>query len=121
MYAIVYVLVLFSVSICITALFFLFASSSLTLEYALALRPRVYQIGPIKNRSMNDKHLNKPCPIQASKSAMISGEDLEEIWERAITVARTEFPNRWGLSLTALCGQQFNPLPTHFFQGVLRV
>lgn len=26
---------------------------------------------------------------------MISDEDLEEVWERAITVARTEVPNRW--------------------------
>lgn len=28
---------------------------------------------------------------------MISGEDLEEVWEKAITVARVELPNRSGL------------------------
>lgn len=34
---------------------------------------------------------------------MISGEDLEEVWERAITVARVELPNRcdWRLA----CGE----------------
>lgn len=30
---------------------------------------------------------------------MISGEDLEEVWERAITVARVELPNRCGVML----------------------
>lgn len=36
---------------------------------------------------------------------MISGEDLEELWERAITVARVDLPNRYEcVSLSALLG-----------------
>ena len=31
---------------------------------------------------------------QAAKSALVSVDDLEEVWERAITVARVEHPNR---------------------------
>lgn len=40
---------------------------------------------------------------------MISDEDLEEVWERAITVARAEVPNRWefvvdgGLFFSLVC------------------
>lgn len=58
-------------------------SSSSTSETASATdRLFTLTLGPLLGR-------------QATQSATISGDDLEEVWERAITVARVDLPNRY--------------------------
>lgn len=48
---------------------------------------------------------------QATQSATMNAEDLEEVWERAITVARVDLPNRcarggaWGMEKRT-CGRR---------------
>lgn len=49
--------------------------------------------------------------LQATQSATMNAEDLEEVWERAITVARVDLPNRcarggaWGVGKRT-CGRR---------------
>lgn len=76
-------------------------SSSSTSETASATdRLFTLTLGPLLGR-------------QATQSATISGDDLEEVWERAITVARVDLPNRYLCARVGMRGVMFGQKHAH--------